>query len=392
MSKLLTHWESFRVNMLPQLRSVFGLKLDESYDQSLELYKEPGLYEFMATPFGELCQTVGLQLMTMGLPQREAHAQMRVMIEESYAVMTFQQQGCRVIRPTADLVAELLNTDTHFKLTDIRPPWPHVYIEMPTNLGLKLSDFYTGVPRDISGFYATWTETGAETRAAYTAEVARLREAGQPIDSAISMYGDWCARFVAHTVDQTPRKGSMHNQTVRFFNMHWQAPCAWTCEQAYPEVRKIWGGKMTDDDDRFQETLFRLTVNLFAYMALPQSQRDVIWKPDPDRERLRNAGTSWNSKRRRNLRNRLRDEMRVEAWEVGQTITIQRRSAKERDLDATTGEVTRHVRTHWRRGHINNYWLGKRDTPERHLEPRYIRPTLIIGRGEAPAQTTVVVK
>jgi len=401
---VLPHWESFKKNMLSSLfiPTSYGLlKFTDLYELSLDNYKLPDIYEFSKTPFHAACERLRDMLIEKGMNPREAEGQYRVITEEGYAVMTFEQQGCRIIRPSADLVTELMNTDTNFKLTEVIAPWPHVYIEFPANVGLTLKDFYTPeVSRDVKGVYVTWAEAGPEVQKLLDrfqeVEQRQPRPEGVTIESR---YGDWNARFIAHTVDD--KRHDQHNQTVRFFNMRWMHDCPDNAQDAYREMQEVWHKNVSKHQERdeylsfdpaemeSQSLIFNLVVNLFVYMSLPQGHRDVIWRPDPERERLRNASEAWNSKRRRNLRNRIREEMRPEVWEVGQTITIQRQHEKrEGGIEGEHGSV----RTHWRRGHLHNYWVGAKDSPDRHKELRYLRPILVMGAGPVPTSTTVIVK
>lgn len=408
---MLSHWESFKKVLLPLLHPAVRLGLSdplEMYNKSLEEYSYPDVYTFSKLPFMKFCDQ-HLQLsLRAGMGEIVSNQQYRVLVEEAYAVMTFEQQGCRIIKPSPAMVMELLNTDTNFKLTEIRPPWPHVYVQMPKGLGLNLPDFYEpGTLREIDGYYVTWSEScpevkhllklrresGGKVEASQDAALAGLTETEiVALYGPEGRFGDWLARFLMHTCDNKSEK--IHEHTVRYFNMRWDSDNVEEVDSVYQAFMQRWEkSKELDAQPQghdLQEKIFKFTINLFAYMALPQAARDVIWKPDEDRERLRNAGSAWNSKRRRNLRNRLREEMRTETWEVGQTIVIQRRQA--RAGEAGEGEIGTSPRTHWRRGHISHYWIGAHDSPDRHKEARYIHPMLIMGRGPVPESTTMVVK
>lgn len=411
----LPHWISFKQNLLPFITRPLKIppdKIEEMWGQSLREYQEIDWYGFQKTPifkFIGVCME-DFRRATGG----ESTRMFRLLCEEAYAVLSFERAGCKVIRPSAQLVTELVQTDATYKLVDIRPPAEHVYIELPPEAELFIPDpDIKGAMRPVLGVHVTWSEVGETTREwAKRAEEAggivvtsdglmvNRNETTDPnakplgLDTS-SVFGDWFARFLG--VAAMPEI-AIHGYTQTYFNMHWSNSTQVDADGAYKQWCCDWlKSPMSirlgmEEQAEMRSKLFNLAANLFLYMSMPKA--DMTFMPSADRETLRQHGHQWNNKRRKRLKNKIREEMPIEVWEVGQHIVLDR-SIERADTDAANAETPgSSPKTHWRRGHWHSYWVGPRsgDAEHRKLEPRWIRPILVLGRGEAPVTTTYEVK
>jgi hypothetical protein len=345
----------------------------------------------------------------------QAKMLLRVMLEELYALISFQSMGCRVIRPSPALVHELLDTEVTFPLSDIRPPWPILYINLPRGCGVTVPHFHAQCPAGCDkkvtpadGFYVTWAETGEATRKARE-DSSKLQEIGvdekgemtvramdalhgERLVKEADAFGDWFARFLAVACDD--RSEDEHNWSVQYFNMHWKKESSEEAEGAFERFEGLYAG----DNERAREPdakearnrLFHLAANLFLYMSMPQEEGDVVWKSNEARERFRTLKDRKSSKWRRNAGQRIYDEMPTEAWVVGQTVKVIDRTIAPGDTASGTSGERGSPKTHWRRAHWTTRWVGSRDGERKKL-PRWIRATLVRGRGEAPESTTYMV-
>lgn len=408
---LLPHWLSFKKNILDQFKPTFDLRT--VYDQSMAKYEYIDWLLFQTLPITTETNRITSLLRISGMMDAQSsYSQYRVMLEEEYAVMSFERTGCRVIRPSRALVEPLLNTDVTFPLTAIRPPHPHVFIEIPKGVDLFIPQYRvdgiecTSAKSRVEGIYVTWTEVGPATReqAEHMKKSGAVRdlggcvvpkdlykgEGGEAVEITDEMIGDWFARFLL--VARDDNRKDTHNWTVHYFNMHWASTNTQDAEGAFLRFKAAWEatkGKLGGDqvDDASRQQFFHLAANLFLYMSMPKNEADVEFVPSPDRARLNNPNL--NSKRRRNIRAQLANEMPTEDYLVGQHIVIDRSSEPVNNDPGNSGERSS-PRTHWRRGHWRGVWVGSEE--KKHMEPRYIWPCLVKGVGTPSAQTVYEVK
>jgi hypothetical protein len=411
----LPHWHSVKKNMLGLMAKLVP-NLEERYRQSLEQYKEVDWYGFQKLPIMQVVfHFVKFMESTGKIQGAQAKMLLRVMMEEFYALMSFQATGCRIIRPSPALVHELLDTEVTFKLVDIRPPWPFVYIALPRECNVCIPHFHSGCPAgctqkesQAAGVYVTWAESGAATRAAVTddkhLQEIGLDEKGEVVIKALDAmqgermvkeadaYGDWFARFLAVARDGS--HADLHNWSVHYFNMHWKSGNEEDAEGAFERFEGVY----LKDDKKSEEPetrdarnrLFHLAANVFLYMSMPQEEGDIVWRPNEERERYKQLKGRKPSKWRRNTRERIYQEMPTEAWVVGQTVQVIDRTIEPGDNAPGTSGERGSPRTHWRRAHWTTRWVGPRDGEQKKV-PRWIRAALVRGRGEAPESTTYVV-
>jgi hypothetical protein len=414
-AEALPHWLSFKQKLLPFLVNhlkIPGSQMKEIWDQSLKEYPEIDWYGFQTT---SIFKFIGAYMAAVSnMYGKDNERMFRLLCEEAYAVLSFERAGCKVIRPSPQLVTELIQTDATYKLVDIRPPAPHVYIELPAEAELFIPDpDINNTMRPVLGVHVTWAETGAVTRE----WSKRSKEAGglvvtpdgrvmnrnetddpgaKPLGTeSDSVFGDWFARFLG--VSSTPEV-PIHGYTQTYYNMHWSNSEQSDAAGAYKQWCGTWEKSPMSitigmaEQAEMRNKLFNLAANLFLYMSMPKA--DMTFTPSTDRETLRQHGHQWNNKRRKRLKNKIREEMPVEVWVVGQHIVLDR-NIERADTGPSNAETPgSSPKTHWRRGHWHSYWTGPRDGDAEHrkLEPRWIRPILVLGRGEAPASTTYEVK
>lgn len=383
----MTHWESYKKLLVPTVSP-----LSNFYEESLERLKTTDWYEFQEElPFvNPLYQYVSI------LPEGLAYNQFRTVMEETYAVMCFEKHGCRIIKPSVALIQELLRTDCTFRLTDIQPPWPIVFIKIPDSLKLDIPDWTTAEMSHVDGIYVSWGRTSEKTQEVHdkiqkegTFRRSSSGLASEPIHIADSI-GNWFARII--TVARGKDR-KVHDWTIHYFNMHWAENSNEPAQDFLRRFEKLWdktskglGAELTSETTRNQ--IYNLIANLFLYMSLPTSEGDIIWQPDVEREKLRTIAKGWNSKRRRSLKRKVMEEMRTEKWLVGQNITIQRETGSTKSNGIGTHKSPR---THWRRGHWRGVWTGPKSGP-RKLVPHRIRPVLVMGSGKAPESVEYEVK
>ncbi len=405
------HWLSYRDRLLPKC----PVPLSGVFAESLQQFTELDWMAFQKLPICKSMHALNMTLGKMGVVSMdEAVASYRSALEETWAVASFVKTGCRIIQPSRVLVEQLMETDVTFPLRDVRPPWPHVYIELPPGIDVILPNFSKpGEESRAAGFYVTWAEVGQETRRSYEALkthgyvktqaglVAKNElPADMPYEEASDvkpedLYGDWFGRFCITARDSLTK--DQHDWTVHYFSMHWADQDEQPAEGAFVRFAENWnrvGGRLYGNmvPNVLRNKVFHLAANLFLYMSMPQNESDVVWQPDDRRERLRVKGEQLGSKQRRKLRNRVDDEMRTESWIVGQHVVLDRRIEKADTVPGTSADSGRaSPKTHWRRGHWRGVWTGPMTGP-RKLEPRWIKPVLIGGDGSVPAETTYTVR
>jgi hypothetical protein len=412
MANLLPHWLSVRDNILGLMAKLMP-GVEEAYRSSLEQYKEIDWYGFQRLPIvQDVFRFVKGMEMTGRIPGAQAKMLLRVMMEEFYALSSFQKTGCRIIRPSPALVHELLDTEVTFKLVDIRPPWPFVYVAFPKECNVCIPHHHasclpgcTQKESRADGVYVTWSESGAATREARTDDkglqeigtdangemVIKAVDAvrGERLIKEADAYGDWFARFLAVARDGYSK--DQHNWSVHYFNMHWVSGNEEDAEGAFERFEGVYlkDDKQADELETrdARNRIFHLAANVFLYMSMPQEEGDMAWQPNEARERFRTLKDRKSSKWRRNASQRIYDEMPTEGWVVGQNVKVVERTIVSGDNAPGTSGERGSPKTHWRRAHWTTRWVGPRDG-ERKKVPRWIRASLVRGRGEAPTFTT----
>lgn len=404
------HWESVKANILALLAKL-DPSIIEIYRASLEAYKEIDWYGFQKLPIVQriFAFVKGMEL-TRTVSDAQAKMLLRVMMEEFYALLSYQNTGCRIIRPSPALVHELLDTDVTFKLVEIRPPWPFVYVALPRDCGVVIPHVHSSCGPDCKkkwsaadGIYVTWAESGSTTKEYRNSrdlqEIVtengemKLRVMdgirGERMIEENDAFGDWFARFLVVACDGHVK--GQHNYSVHYFNMHWANSNVEDAEGAFTRFEGVY----THDDAASWDSatvmernrIFHLVANTFLYMSMPQGEGDTVFKPNMDRERYRTLKDKKSSKWRRNLRARLSEEMPTEEWVVGQTVRVIDCGIATGDTGSGTSGEHSSPRTHWRRAHWTTRWVGPHDGERKKL-PRWIRATLVRGKGEAPESTT----
>lgn len=408
--KIKPHWLSFVQDALPFLKEFTGIDWTGLYWESLAQYKELDYYHFQHLPFVNAIDEFRHKLRTAGVGERQLSSQAHVLQEEAYAVLSFHKYDCRVIRLTVDAVQAFKHTNVNVPLTDIAPPYPHVYIALPKGQGLQLKNSRNQSEMiDLQGMYVTWERTGQATRDAIEVsktqkfkrnqwglivDASRAEESDPFVEASAEMFGDWACRVQAVAWAGDNYK---HNYTTTFFNMRWLDDNKEEAEGAYERFAKLWiisfekcpGGQMCGME--VNQQLFHLIANTYLYMSQKGDEADSIWVPNEDRERLRTGKGSMNSKRRRKLKKQLLEEMPTDEWIVGQKLKIDK-SIESVDTDEQPG-TGKHAspKTHWRRGHWHGYWTGSREG-ERKLVYKLLRPVLIFGVGSKPDYTVISVE
>jgi len=405
------HWLSFIQDALPVLKRMSDVDWPRIYWESLEQYTELDYYYFQRLPFARGLDMLAARLATLGMSEKDIAAQTHVLQEEAYGVMSFHRHECRVIRPTADAVHAFRHTDVNVPLTDIVPPYPHVYIALPREQKLQVRNFKNPDETvDLQGLYVTWAETGQATKEAMAAsDTVTFRrnkwglvvpdQQADPDDPVVEpspeMFGDWACRVQAMA---WAGPGAKHNYTTTFFNMRWLNDTEEEAEGAYKRFTEHWlpsyekcpGGQLGSFE--LNQQLFHLVANIFLYMSQKGEEADTVWMPHEDRERLRTAKRSMSSKRRRRLRQRLLEEMPTDEWIVGQKLKVDK-SIEPADTQEQLGTGKKHAspKTHWRRGHWHGYWTGPREGPRKMIY-KMLKPVLIVGKGGKPDYTLISVE
>jgi len=406
------HWLSFIQDALPLLKKMTSLDWPQTYWESLEHYEELDYYYFQRLPFVGGMDMLKARLATLGMAERDIAAQVHVLQEEAYGVMSFHKHECRVIRPTADAVSALCRTEVNVPLVDIVAPYPHVYIALPKEQKLKVRHFRDPDKMvDLQGMYVTWAPTGQATKDALAAsdEVVFKRNKwglivpehqaaadDEVVKPSPEMFGDWACRVQAVAWAGPDQK---HNYTTTFFNMRWLEDTKEEAEGAYKRFTEHWmpsyekcpGGQLGSFE--LNEQLFHLVANLYLYMSQKGDDEDVVWMPDEDRERYRQRKQRrMGSKQRRKLKQRLLEEMPTDEWIVGQKLKVDK-SIEESDTGEQLGTGKKHAspKTHWRRAHWHGYWTGPRQGPRKKVYRRVER-VLIVGRGKKPDYTLISVE
>jgi hypothetical protein len=413
----LRHWESVKTEVLG-LMAKLDPGVAAAYRESLESYKEIDWYGFQRLPImRHVYAFVKFMEERGGTSGAQAKMLMRVMLEEFYALVSYQSTGCRIIRPSPALVRELVDTEVTFKLAEIRPPWPFVYIALPRESGLVVPHYHSGCAPGCDkkwsaceGLYVTWAESGAVTKAAklegkvdmFTVDEQGKLQVQTDVGvkdlptrqnvTADDVFGDWFARFLAVACDG--RVPGAHNYSVHYFNMHWGKDNAEDAEGAFARFENTYSYddkvSFSPEVSEVRNRFFHLAANIFLYMSMPQEEGDTVFKPSEARERYKTLKDKKSSKWRRNMRERIFEEMPTEEWVIGQTVRVVDRTIAVGDTGSGTSEERGSPRTHWRRAHWTTRWLGPRDG-ERRKVPRWLRAVLVRGQGEAPESTTYVV-
>lgn len=387
------------------------MQAEEIYKESLAQYTQPDFYHLQELPisrhFWRYCDMLKL---TGHIDEKLAYNQGRTLLEDTYAVMSFERMGCRIIRPSAPLVQAMLNTEVSFELNEIRAPHPHVYIELPPEINLQAPEFMGSGNSRVEGFYVTWSEVGAKTREFEKQQQGKglaRNQYGVPVPAdapdAVSQdpilnsasadaFGDYFARFL---VVARASNSNEHLWSDFFFNLHWRSDSKEMAEGAFKRFSDIWRPSAEgtsfgyDLGDKAREQFFHLAANIFLYMSMPKEIGDTVFIPDPDREAYRQHGRQWNNKRRKRFKAFLQEDMPPEVYIVGQHIVVDRNIEAVDTQPGNPLEGSRlSPRTHWRRGHWRSVWVGTGED-QRRREPRWIKPVLIVGRGGEAAEETI---
>jgi hypothetical protein len=405
------HYKSFRDVVLPRMSApALGLDFVSSYTRHLQEMQELDFYEFQKLPLWGECTRFIDMMVARGTPQAEAMSFVRLIAEEAYAVSAFEHAGRRILKPTAQLSRELLNTDATVPINEILPPFPSCYIELPHDSGFSIGD-EDEKPRRVLGIYVTWSETSKETaknQAEYETKgiwrdsqgMLRVcnddaeRKIGklQDLPPANALFGDYFARFNIISEGPADQPQDMHNFTATFFNMHWTKDSTIDAEDLFEQSLPNW--KLTTrkkiDYDRLVEA-FHLAVNLFVYMSSPQYSEDVQHKPNPLIKSFASEMKKPKNRRNQKLVDKLFKMMLAETYEIGQNVEVVVNGIDPAGIPReNSGGEHASPKTHWRRAHWRRVWCKR--AGEDVQDWRRIQRVLVQGRGPVPTITTYEVR
>ena len=410
------HWLHYK-EQLAKLGAAQHVDVLEIYRESLKEYGCIDWHDFQSLPMMQLCLAL-TGLSHAPAQEIQSSSLLRLVLEESYAVLSFEKAGCRVIRPSLALINVLSNVEVNWRLTDICPPYSHVFIAFPPGYTVPAAD--TGDEIVCEGLYVTWAKLSDKTIALWrslppdSAVVLRKDGIVVPADSIppeerlskemnpADIYGDWAARFFMIYRANKGRYG-----IAQYFNMHWASSSTELAEGAFNRFKTLWverdpvaekGVEHTylerGKGEAFRSRVFHLVCNLYLWMSQPSDCSDVEHHPCALRDDLNLFGHHWNNKRRKRARERLFQEMPTDEYVVGQHVTIAAAAEVQPD-DGTQSLGGAHAspKPHWRRGHWHRFWTGPHEG-ERKLVPKLLSPVLVMAprSGKEPVGTVLEVR
>lgn len=414
------HWQSVKQRMIGNLDRLLverGMTQQAGwigqYAQSLAAYKEVDFYGFQESGVAKLALvSYPVLLRLAGVSEDLVADQRRILVEELYATLSFEQCGCRVIAPTLALVQELMDTEATMPLSEILAPFPHMYVRLPHELGLTLPPAIgSSEVNRIDGFYVTWAPCGEKTKKArQEASQYGVWDAGhgvwgicasqaehqlhqaQLIDAS-RVFGDYAVRFIV--VAPGPQVKETHDYQIFYYNLHWDqkegeqelAEAAYT----YHISNRVEQSGLSREEPVARQ-LFHLAVNLFFYMSAPQYKHDCQHTDNPRRKLLESELKKPRCRRNEKLLHKLQQETSVELYKVGQEVEVLGRREPITPADRVDLLSQSHgsPRTHWRRAHWRRQWCKRDGAPVQ--EWRRIAVVLVHGHGPAPASSTHTVR
>ena len=313
------------------------------------LSKEESTFEDIAK--SELAISIAFIRSERFADDAELKSRMLADIRHLSLILPFIRDGRNILKPSAALIEMLSQTKVTLPIRDVRPPYPTLYVEFEKPVMVDEEEQYA------YGMYCSIfnDDSGGEFQA-----IVAMSPPSIDKTTAIG-YLDYCT-FTWNTKEDGDAEDV-------FFSKKFSTPKG---ELAPTTASNLY--------------MFRLACNLFLYMSCPDSEVDSVvgykakeWKKVKDNPDHFKHGK---------LKEDMLSGLIVEEHYVGRTVTLVReKSAAGESKDSGASK-----QTHWRRGHWHRYWIGARDSDDRQLVPKWLKPVLVAGEGEAKAETTYEIK
>lgn len=365
--KNMTHWQSFRDDMLPWANSNIFSKIDKPID-----YDTLKSYLAECTGFGDFLHTHAGRMIYSGLIPGYAP-----MANELYSVSLWDACGRIILRPSEGLLRLLMETDASIPICDVHPPFPSVFIEIPPGL-LRIEDASTGSLVNASGMYVSWGDIGSVGEHSKHIELT----GGKLLNDCNKQ-----ARVLAIGPGDPRSNIPLHNWALRYMSLCWGEPCTHSVDHLVEthltkldeendqaeKVKNLFSSgtvwKHLPDD----EFMLRIAANLFLYMSCPDA--DIIKNHSELHDRLLDFRKRKVSSERRKRVKRQIDQGMVPSVtiNVGSSIVIKPGQVFEStDIPSEGGRKS--PRPHWRKGHFKTVRFGE---GRKQSKIKWIMPVLV---------------
>lgn len=387
----LEYWERFKTDEVKR-KGIYP-----EYQRSFKIFNPMTHQNFMSLPVSE---KIYARCRALRKKEHWSDIQAETLAFEwlisTFSYMCFEKLGRKVFRPQASLVNALMETDLTLPCEMIKFPFKSFYIDIPDAVDLYYP-VNVGESERIIGLFVV--QDALEPTARYfMRDIKNVRLVSIQWDAALKLRPEvreeqshsYALKIALVTETINPiSNGFLNGMMASTFLIKNHEDRLF--EEILNETLATIKADLADYSDTEMQKVFvtiskiaRIVFNLVAYLGMPKSLQDVQVKRGPISESLQKKISAH---ARKELLARFEASVEAEEYIIGQYTTI-KQQLQEPAEPVTTERGGTPKCTHWRRGHYHRYWVGPRDSKDRHREYRWIQPILIVGWGDAPTRAS----